>query len=104
VYTQRIKGDEAAELQGDRNNWIYRVWPTYVLSDSLKVESGHKLIDLVRAVKVDMDPWNINNSLGCIIANGVNAFIWLTVLIVIESCNCKSRPAAPMSQSIAMSK
>ncbi len=31
---------------------IYRIWPAYVLSDSLNVESGHKLIDIVRVVKV----------------------------------------------------
>ena len=56
-----MKDNEATELQGDKNNWIYRLWPTYVLSDSLKVESGRKLIDIIRVVKVDMDPWNINN-------------------------------------------
>ena len=56
-----MKPDAATELEGDINNWIYRIWPTYVLSDSLKVESAHKLINLVRVVKIDMDPWNINN-------------------------------------------
>ena len=61
MYTARTKPDAATELEGDINNWIYRIWPTYVLSDSLKVESAHKLIDLVRVVKIDMDPWNINN-------------------------------------------
>ena len=58
---QRMKDNEATEIQGDKNNLIYRLWPTYVLSGSLKVESGRKLIDIVRVVKVDMDPWNINN-------------------------------------------
>jgi hypothetical protein len=88
---------EDTELQGDRNNWIYRIWPTYVLSDSIRFESGHKLIGLVRTHPIETDPWNINNQLGDIITNGVNAILWIVILIAVESCNCKKRPEAPMS-------
>jgi len=90
VQVQRVKADY--ELAGDRNNWIYRIWPTYVLSDALKFESARTIIALSRTHKIDTDPWNINNQLGCIITNGVNCLVWLTILVVIESCNCRRKP------------
>jgi hypothetical protein len=58
----RIKsGFEDINLAADRDNLIYRIWPTYVLSDSIKVEATRTIIGIVRQGKIDMDPWNIRN-------------------------------------------
>lgn len=58
----RIKvGAEDINLAGDRDNLIYRIWPTYVLSDSIKVEALRGVIGVARQGKIDMDPWNIRN-------------------------------------------
>jgi hypothetical protein len=43
-----MKQNEAIELAADRDNWIYRIWPTYVLTDSLKTESGRTIIAVLR--------------------------------------------------------
>jgi len=89
-------------LAADRDNWIYRIWPGYTLTDSLKTESLSSILDAASMhddTSFYSDPWKLHNQLGCVLMNGVNCCFWLVVLIIIESCSCKRKPAPSLSQS-----
>ena len=79
------------------------LFPSYVISDSLNFEVNKTLLERARRenLPISIDPWNINNQLGDLVCSAANAILWLLILILIESCNCKSRPGAPLSQKSA---
>ena len=60
VNKQRTNYELEVNLAGDRANWIYRLWPGYTLTDSLKTESLSSLLDLASAhedTRFYSDPW-----------------------------------------------
>ena len=113
---------QEAENLGDLFSYIFKIVPSFAISDSLLWSfnredlnktrnyteadfwlSEYRNMTLAQRTNITLEPWELANMGGNLVSLGVNAIVFGTLLVLIESgilaCRCRRQQRAKVSDS-----